>query len=167
MHKLYCEKESLTLGQLYLLDICDKRQITAFWKNQLQCELDVSRLINLATGAVPLPSLRIIYLMLPYVEPAKWFYTAAEYYKKYEIDHFKDCKYTEDWKESINYVNLVKMYEERTLWNYCEKKFNSKDINIKNMYIRLMHLVKGRNNLTIGLIKDFEPGFLLENWFIK
>ncbi len=164
MHKLYCEKENLSVGQLYLLDICDQRRITEFWRNNLSDVTDISKLMKLATGFIPYPTLKLIYSMSCFIFPAKWFYKKNEYEIKYPNVSEKIYKYTDDFKESINYQIIEKMFNEKKLWGYCEDKYGE---NSKNKYIILYNFLTGRNKISVKLIKELESDFPVENWFIK
>ena len=166
MHKLYCEKEELSLGQLFLLDICDKRQITNFWSTKLNCEADISYLMKVATGAYKYPNLKILTLLLGYVSPSMWFYTEEEYKKKFKTPNQNQKKnFISDWHESKNFKALLKMYEENKLYKYYSEKYSKETF--KNKYITVYHIITGRNNLSTRLMKELESDFPLDDWFRK
>ncbi len=72
MYRLYCEKSELTIGQLFLLDACERRVLTRFWYENLNSskKYDVPLLYKIATGKHKFPPLNLIYELRDYVEPA-------------------------------------------------------------------------------------------------
>lgn len=164
MHKLYCPKEDLSVGQLFLLDICDQRKITEFWRNNLEKETDLSKLMKIATGFVQYPTLKLIYCMSKFVFPAKWFYKPEEYEQKYKKMSENTFQFTENFRESINYKIIENMFNEKKLWKYCEDRYGEKS---KNKYVILYNFLNGRNKISAKQIKELESDFPVENWFIK
>lgn len=166
MHKLYCDKSELSVGQLYLLDICDRRKITEFWNSKLNQQFTVGYLMNVASGKYKIPSLKFINSMVPFVKPDLWFYTEKEYADMFDFYFpLKDEEIVTDIRLSKNFCFIMKIYEEKQLWTYCMEKFG-KD-KFQNMYMIFFHIVKGRNSVSPVLINELKPILEVQDWFRK
>lgn len=165
MHKLYCDKSELSLGQLYLLDICDNRKITDFWNEKLNQSFSVGMLMKIATGKYKLPSLNFIYALKDFVQPYLWFYTESEYINKVDtLIPIEKEDFTEDIRLSKNFCKIMNLYEKKELWKFCEEYFGE---NFQVKYMTFIHIINGRNSVSPTQIKELESIFLIEDWFSK
>ena len=161
MYKLYCDKSELSLGQLYLLDFCDKRKLTKFWSEKLEQKFSVSYLMKIAAGKAKIPSLNFIYSMLPYVDPTDWFYRETEGEKSVPLP--KD-KYVTDITKSLNYKKLVQLQRDRKLNQFCIEKFGDKN---QHYLVKFMHILSGRYSASPATIKELQNVFPIIDWFIE
>ena len=159
MHKLYCEKSELSIGQLYLLDICDKRKITEFWNTQLNQEFTVGYLMKVATGKYQIPSLKFIYSMLKFLAPTDWFYRETEGSKSASVPQ---GEYVTDITKSVNYKKLQKLHDERLLNKFCVENFGNKS---RYYQVNFLHFLSGRNKLSPNTIKELDNLFPIADWF--
>ena len=161
MHKLYCEKNELSLGQLYLLEICDKRKITQFWNQKLNNKFSIAYLMKIATGKVKTPSLNFIYSMLEIVSPTDWFYQETEGKKSVLLPKEK---YVTDIKKSINYRKLVKLREDKLLNRFCIENFGERS---QHYMVKFMHILSGRYSVSPDTIRELKETFPVDDWFIE
>ena len=52
-----------------------------------------------------------------HVNPAEWFYTVKE---EKPAAKNENQEYTDDIRKSVNFVKLYKMYQDKTLWDFCK-----------------------------------------------
>ena len=165
MHKLYCEISELTLGQLYLLKICDDRKITEFWNEKLNQNFSVGLLMKVATGKYKFPSLNFIYAMKDYVAPYEWFYTQSEYDSlERRPEPIAKEEYTDDIKTSRNFSKMQELYKEKKLWKFCQEHFGE---SFQVTYMTFLHAMTGRNSISPFQIKKLTGVFPVEDWFRK
>ena len=161
MYKLYCDKSELSLGQLFLLDICDKRKVTEFWNTKLNNQFSVSYIMKVATGKFKMPSLKFIYAMIKILSPTDWFYQETEGNKAEQIP--KEQRET-DITKSVNYRKLVKLHEEKQILQFCKENFNEKS---QLYYVNFLHILSGRNSVSPALISDLRNIYDIADWFRK
>lgn len=161
MYKLYCLRSELSIGQLYLLDFCDKRKITEFWNEKLNRNFSVSYLMKLATGKYMTPSLNFIYSMLPYVEPTDWFYLETEGKKGEPLP--REEYYVTDITQSANFQKLQKLYNDKLLNKFCVENFGKRN---HQYSVNFVHLLSGRNSISPSLIRELKHILPVIDWFI-
>lgn len=160
MYKLYCDKSELSLGQLYLLDICVKRKLTEFWNEKLEKKFSVAYLYRVATGKHKTPSLNLIYSMLTYVAPTDWFTQETEGTKGTPIP--KD-RYVTDITKSLNFKKLKQLHDDRLLNQFCIENFGEKS----QLYLHnFTNLLSGRNIISPAYIKEYKDILPVIDWFI-
>lgn len=159
MYKLYCDKSELSLGQLYLLKLCDKRKLSEFIRNELTDNFTLSFLMKLATGKYKYPSLRFIYATVNTIQPVDWFINKPELRKI-----VKNIDYTKEIEKSINYKKLKQIYDNKELLKYCKETFGEE---AHNFYSKLNVIFSGRNSFSPVFIKELEPFYPIEDWFKK
>ncbi len=155
MHRLYCKEEEITYGQKYLLDICDKRQLSQFWQQNCMESFNFTYIFNIATGKQRSVSLAFINMLSKYVNPADWFYTVSETRPEPLPE---GTKLTDDIRKSKNVQKIKELYEKGELFNFCKEK----EINYK----ALMHVLNGRNLISYPKIKEMKELFAPLDWFI-
>lgn len=160
MYKLYCERSELSIGQLYLLEFCDKRKITEFWNEKLNRNFSVSYLMKLATGKYMTPSLNFIYSMLNYVDPTDWFYQEAEVKKGEPIPSEKE--YVTDITKSVNFLKLQELKKNRLLNRFCVENFEDKS---QNYLTDFVYMLSGRNLISPNLIRELKNTLPVIDWF--
>ncbi len=160
MYKLYCDKSELSVGQLYLLDICVKRKLTEFWNEKLEKKFSVAYLYRVATGKHKTPSLNLIYSMLNYVDPTDWFIRKPEGEKS---EPFPKDGYVTDITQSINFKKLVELHDKKLINKFCIDSFGEKS---KHYLIKFQHLFSGRNSVSTALIEELKDVLPVSDWFI-
>lgn len=161
MAKLYVDRSELSLGQLYLLDICDKRKITEFWNEKLNQQFSVGYLMKVATGKYMTPSLNFIYSMLTYVEPTDWFYLETEGKKGTPLPKER---YVTDITKSLNFKKLQQLRNDKLLGKFCTENFGDKSL----LYLQNFgHLLDGRNIISPALIRKLKDVLPVIDWFIE
>ena len=155
MHRIYCREDEINYGQKYLLDLCDKRQLSQFWQQNCIEMCNFTYIFNIATGRQKSVSLPFISLMSEFVNPADWFYNVTE--KKPEPLP-EGIKLTDNILLSKNIKTIRELYDKRELFNFCKDK----NINYKT----LMHVLNGRNLISYPSIKELKHIFNPLDWFI-
>lgn len=161
MYKLYCDKSELSIGQLFLLDFCDKRKVTELWNTQLNNQFSVSYIMKIATGKYKLPSLKFMYAMIKLLSPTDWFYQETEGNKS---EHIPEEQLTTDIFKSVNYRKIENLFNERKLFQFCRDNFQEKS---QHYYINLKHIVNEKYNVTVNpvLLREIRDVFDIADWF--
>ena len=161
MYKLYCDKSELSIGQLFLLEYCDKRKVTELWNTQLNNQFSVSYIIKVATGKIKMPSLKFIYAMIKLLSPTDWFYQETEGNKS---EHIPEEQLTTDILKSVNYKKIEKLLNERKLPQFCRDNFQE---NSNHYYINLRNIINKKETGTLNpfLILDIRDVFDVADWF--
>ena len=155
MHKLYVTEDQITYGQKYLLDLLNNRKLSEFWNKELSQKFTFPYVFNYAIGKQTPPSLVFINAMNKYVNPAEWFYTVKE---EKPVAKNENQEYTDDIRKSVNFVKLYKMYQDKTLWDFCKKN---------NLgYAGLYHSINQRSLITNKMILKLKEFFIPLDWFI-
>ncbi len=159
MYKLYCDKSELSIGQLFLLEFCDKRKVTELWNTQLNNQFSVSYIMKVATGKFKTPSLKFIYAMIKLLSPTDWFYQETEGNKS---EHIPEEQITTDIRQSVNYKKLERLHQEKKLPQFCRDNFNERS---QHTYVNLSHILNNRNSVSPLLISELREFFDIADWF--
>lgn len=151
--KLFVEEKELSLAQIYLNELADKRKLKNFWDNYLDGKgFNTIYLYNVMVGRLP-PSIDFIWTLREVINPVMWFYTAEDKKPVPVPIEAKPVKYA--YFKNKNYLYILNL---NNLYLWCQKH--------NLTYNTIWYLKKKKRKVTFQKMKELRNILPIKNWFI-